>query len=807
MKKLTLIIFMVLVLSAFAYAGGINWINHQMVIDIGDEGTYDTARSHGPAVIKDGSIYKMWYSGYDGSDWFIIYCDSTDGKTWSNHQKVLEKGAEGTYDTSRGSHATIIKEGATYNMWYTGDDGSNTRIIFANSTDGENWANHQLVIDIGDEGTYDTSKSYAPSVIKDGATYEMWYTGQSPGSGSRIIFANSTDGINWNNHQMVVDIGEEGTYDTDFVQYSTIVKDNGEYNMWYSGYDGSAIRIVYCNSSDGITWSNHQLSVDTSAEGTYDTTHSYTPSVLTDNSVHKMWYSGYSDTNRIIYAEEDPCPSGMVSYWTFDDEDLSGSTVTDTYGNNDGTNNGATTGQTGKVGEAFSFDGSDDYVDIGEILGYGATDAHTITAWINVPNPNTFQGIVGRQDNDQIPGYQLSTGGWDNEGEIFYAFVDDASESVRRRSAATIPANQWAFVGITYDGSNSLSGLHMYINGTQTDGATLGSGSMGSFTYDSNFMIGSRDASSAFLNGKIDDVAIFNKVLSSSEITDLYNKGVAGTGLCEVSSASTPTYNNFTSTETTNFSEADDITNVTNVTLAVTGKGKIKFPESYGINAENQDFDSNIVIDDEFISVNTAALDSSFNSSATISIEGVTCPVDVITYKEGSFAAKDDILAGGSNCILDGVCSNVVCSAGTLTFDVAHFTGFAAGGNANLTIWADSGIYYENQSVGFHASYINSTDATPLSGECNISFSDAWGTWYEMDYNGSEYNYSRNFTTAGLKNYNVSCYNSSYIELEANDSKLITSLSGDVPEFSLLTLGLGLIAVLIGLVIVRKHNP
>ncbi len=265
----------------------------------------------------------------------------------------------------------------------------------------------------------------------------------------------------------------------------------------------------------------------------------------------------------------------------------------------------------------------------------------------------------------------------------------------------------------------------------------------------------------------------------------------------------TPTTSNFTSEETTNFSAVADITNVTNLTLAVTGKGKIKFPESTEINAEAQDYDTNIVIEDEFISVNTAALDESFNNSATITLEGVTCPVETITYQEGTFTSKDDIIAGGNNCELDGVCSNIQCTGTTLTFDVAHFTGFAAGSNANLTIEAEAGVKFPLDPIEFIAEYINSTDGTPISGECNITFDDDWDTEYTMDFD-TDYNYTKSFATAGIHEYNVTCSSANFVTLEANDTKLVSSV--DIPEFSIMTLGLGLIAVLVGLFVMRKKR-
>jgi len=269
------------------------------------------------------------------------------------------------------------------------------------------------------------------------------------------------------------------------------------------------------------------------------------------------------------------------------------------------------------------------------------------------------------------------------------------------------------------------------------------------------------------------------------------------------STSVTPTYSTFTSEETTNFSVENDLENVTGMILAIIDKGKIEFAEDYEMNCKNQDYDTNIVIEDEFISVNTAALDESFNSSATITLEGVTCPVETITYQEGTFTSKDDIIAGGNNCELEGVCSNIQCTGTTLTFDVAHFTGFAAGSDANLTTQAEAGVFYPLDPIEFIAEYINSTDGTPISGECNITFDDDWDTEYTMDFD-TDYNYTKSFATSGIHEYNITCSSANFVTLEANDTKLVSSV--DIPEFSVITLGLGLIAVLVGLFIIRKKK-
>ncbi len=685
------------------------------------------------------------------------------------------------------------------------------------------------------------------------------------------------------------------------------------------------------------------------------------------------------------------CPSGMVSYWTFDDADISGDTVYDTFGNNDGTNSGATTGVTGQVGEAFYFNGVNSFVVVLDDDSLDLTDNYTIGLWAKWGGVGNYNFIITKKATSYL---QAS-------GYLWYRTVtlDDFYTNGYMRTNYEAPSGWNHYVGVLEDGV-----ARVYYNGEFNNSKTLGVATANT----DNLMFGRRAHGPSYAEGYMDEVAIFNRALSASEISDLYDWGVAGNGYCEepeppapfscgdtvsyegqnyntvligeqcwfaenlnvgtkmddsidhtnnaviekycynndenicttdggfyqwdevmnysttagakgicptgwhiptddewhtlenglatgtcdstrdgafdcdpagtalkengssgfealmtgyrwytgtfrnsdadtyfwsslesgstalarlfssgesetqrysgmktfgfsvrclynedVTATTTPTTSNFTSEETTNFSEVADITNVTSLTLAVTGKGKIEFGEDYEMNCGNQDYDTHVKIEDEFISVNTAALDESFNTSATITLEGVTCPVETITYQEGTFTSKDDIIAGGKNCELDGVCSNIQCTRTTLTFDVAHFTGFAAGADANLTTQAEAGVFYPLDPIEFTAEYINSTDGTPISGECNITFDDDWDTEYIMDFD-TDYNYTKSFAASGTHKYNVTCSSVNFVTLEANDTKLVSSV--DIPEFSIMTLGLGLVAVLIGLFIIRRKK-
>ena len=74
---------------------------------------------------------------------------------------------------------------------------------------------------------------------------------------------------------------------------------------------------------------------------------------------------------------------GLVSYWTFDKQDIAGGTVKDVWGENDGKIVGNPKVVDGQVGEALEFDGSDDYVNLTNLGDFGEkVGASTFEAWV-----------------------------------------------------------------------------------------------------------------------------------------------------------------------------------------------------------------------------------------------------------------------------------------------------------------------------------------------------------------------------------------------------------------------------------------
>ncbi|MDR4497616.1 MAG: fibronectin type III domain-containing protein [Candidatus Scalindua sp.] len=195
--------------------------------------------------------------------------------------------------------------------------------------------------------------------------------------------------------------------------------------------------------------------------------------------------------------------SSLIGYWKFNEG--SGTTVEDSSGNgNEGTIIGNATWTTGKNGGGLDFDGSDDYVDVGDI---DLTDAFTIAAWIKKSGMGKNM-IVGKSYHT----YQF--------------FVSPAGGLAYQRNSGTpldfnakLEIETWYHVAVTFDTTN---GMVMYLDGSKvvTDSDT-------STTNESDFVtkIGASDGTAQdFFNGTIDDVLLYKRALSAEEILDLYNQ-------------------------------------------------------------------------------------------------------------------------------------------------------------------------------------------------------------------------------------------------------------------------------------------
>ena len=210
-----------------------------------------------------------------------------------------------------------------------------------------------------------------------------------------------------------------------------------------------------------------------------------------------------NDTNQISSFID--WNRSLVGFWNFNEGSVSGSTAYDnsTWGN-DGTVIGATQTSDGKFGGAMEFDGVNDYVDVTHTPLAGIQDI-TISAWFNPEDRDGYEIIISNANAD----YRIALDSSDN------ILVDVADRSISLADTGfDAVTSVWQHVVLT-----SISGdTNLYYNGVKSDISS----NAGTISSTSIWHIGAREAG-LFFNGSIDEVAIWNRVLTPEEINASYN--------------------------------------------------------------------------------------------------------------------------------------------------------------------------------------------------------------------------------------------------------------------------------------------
>ena len=188
---------------------------------------------------------------------------------------------------------------------------------------------------------------------------------------------------------------------------------------------------------------------------------------------------------------------------------------------------------------ALSFDGSDDYVEVADSddfsFGDGSSNsAFSYSFWVRVErsSTNVFQHLIskGSSTNSEylIQAMPPNSYGLNADSIYFALYPGSTSGAVVESPASSISLNTWHHVVCTADGTGNRSGMKIYIDGVSQTLTTSGLTSLTMINSTDPLRFGARSQSSApnsFLQGKMDEIALFNSELSSSDVTSIYNSG------------------------------------------------------------------------------------------------------------------------------------------------------------------------------------------------------------------------------------------------------------------------------------------
>lgn len=199
---------------------------------------------------------------------------------------------------------------------------------------------------------------------------------------------------------------------------------------------------------------------------------------------------------------------GLIAAYDFDQG--AGTVLTDVSGNgHHGVISGALWTGTAKYGGALAFDGIDDWVSIGDAPSLDLTSTMTLEAWVR---PTALGGDWRTVILKERPGglaYALyATDGASRPPAGYVAFGANDRGAVGQ---SVLPAGTWSHLAVTYNGSV----LRLFVNGVLARSRTVSGGGV---TSTGPLRLGGNAVWGEFFSGQLDDVRLYNRALTASEI-------------------------------------------------------------------------------------------------------------------------------------------------------------------------------------------------------------------------------------------------------------------------------------------------
>ena len=327
---------------------------------------------------------------------------------------------------------------------------------------------------------------------------------------SPVVITGTATDITSNSAMLSGTVNANGSSTTVWFDYGT---DNGSYSSQSS-----------TQTVSGTSSTSASVSVGGLLSGK-----TYYYRIAAQNRAGTIYGIGKSFTTSITDSQGETNSNSLQACYNFNEG--TGTTAADSSGNeNNGTIDGATWAA-GKYGNGLSFDGVDDYVDLGntdiENNGY-ENNGLTIALWFRADNFDINDGRLiskakGTKEQDHY--WMLSTEkSNDNNIRLRFRLKTNGTTNTLVATAGELITGEWTFAVATYDGNY----MKLY-----KDGVLIGSVEQtGNIDTDNTIpaWIGGNpsSATSRPFGGIIDEVRIYNRSLREDEIQELFVNALAG---------------------------------------------------------------------------------------------------------------------------------------------------------------------------------------------------------------------------------------------------------------------------------------
>lgn len=227
---------------------------------------------------------------------------------------------------------------------------------------------------------------------------------------------------------------------------------------------------------------------------------------------------------NIISASDNPLESNVVAYWALDGD--SGNIIIDSSPNHyDGISYNMENEDwvSGKLNNCLVFDGVNEYARIDNLNcgDFERNQIFSVEAWINT-SANHAQAIMSKWSPYEGWMFYLSS-----VGRVQFILAHTSTNRGFITGSVTVNDNTWHHIIITYTGTSNMNDVKIYVDGVLDIFSIIGDNTLtGSILNTNGCTIGSRNGVDLFFVGLIDEVVIYNKELTQSDVDYRYNDGI-----------------------------------------------------------------------------------------------------------------------------------------------------------------------------------------------------------------------------------------------------------------------------------------
>ena len=172
----------------------------------------------------------------------------------------------------------------------------------------------------------------------------------------------------------------------------------------------------------------------------------------------------------------------------------------------------------GKSGKALKFD-PNSYVELGDVGRFERTDSFSYGAWVKTPGTTTGAAIARMDDGGGHRGYDLYLVNKKVAMHLIHQWSGDALKVTTKQDV--LKPNVWHHLFVTYDGSSKSKGVMIYVDGKPQPFDVNNDTLKGTTITETPLLLGRRNPGSPFKAGEVDEVRLYNRLLTSSEVATL----------------------------------------------------------------------------------------------------------------------------------------------------------------------------------------------------------------------------------------------------------------------------------------------